>query len=208
MMRETHAEETGQPAPEGSQLQGCERLFIALPLPDRVRAELAGLAEPLHGFSWTRPDQVHLTLRFLGDVPAGRIGQVEERLAAVRVDPFIIPAEGVGAFPPRGPSRVVWVGVGAGHPHLFQLRQRVDDAVLAAGIDFDVRFFQPHITLARCAVAAASSASAWLRRHREFSAGPFQVREFDLFSSRLSPQGAEHTLRQRYPLEPGAQDGA
>jgi len=207
MEREIQAGETGRPAAEGCPPQGGERLFIALPLPDWVRAELAGLAEQMRGFSWTRPEQLHLTLRFIGEVPADRVEQVGERLAAVRVEPFIIPVEGVGAFPPKGPPRVVWAGVGAGHPHLFQLRQRADDAVLAAGIDFDVRFFQPHITLARCAAAAAPSAATWLRRHAEFSAAPFRVREFDLCSSRLSPHGAEHSLRRRYPLDPGARGG-
>lgn len=208
MKRETQAEATGRPAAEGCPPQGAERLFIALPLPDWVRAELVGLAEPVRGLSWTRPEQLHLTLRFIGEVPADRVGHVEERLAAVRVEPFIIPVEGVGAFPPKGPPRVVWVGVGAGHPHLFQLRQRVDDAVLAAGTDFDVRLFQPHITLARCAPAAAPAAATWLRLHREFSTAPFRVREFDLCSSRLSAGGAEHVLRRRYPLDPGGRDGS
>jgi len=139
-------------------------------------------------------------LRFLGDVPADRVERIEERLEAIRVQSFIVPVEGLGAFPPRGQPRVIWAGVGAGHPHLFQLRQRLDDALLAAGIDFDVRFFQPHITLARCAEGVAPAASPWLRRHREFATAPFRVRAFDLCSSRLSPQGAEHGLKRRYPL--------
>jgi RNA 2',3'-cyclic 3'-phosphodiesterase len=199
-VRETEVEVTARPATEVSPPRDTERLFIALPLPDSVRAELAGLLEPLRGVSWTRPEQLHLTLRFLGEVPAGCVERIEERLAAIRVEPFIIPVEGVGAFPPKGPPRVIWVGVGAGHPHLFQLRQRLDDAVLAAGIDFDVRFFQPHITLARCAEGAAPAASQWLRRHCEFLSASFRVKAFDLCASRLSPQSAKHTLKRRYPL--------
>ncbi|HXP63154.1 MAG TPA: RNA 2',3'-cyclic phosphodiesterase [Dongiaceae bacterium] len=190
----------GPPAAEGSPARSSERLFVALALPDSVKADLAGLAEPLRGVSWTRPAQLHLTLRFLGDVTADGAGRIEERLAAIRVESFIIPVEGLGAFPPKGPPRVIWVGVGAGHPHLFQLRQRLDDALLATGIDFDVRFFQPHITLARCDEGGAPAFSPWLRRHRDFSAGPFKVRAFDLCSSRLSPQGAEHGLKRRFPL--------
>jgi 2'-5' RNA ligase len=200
MVRETEADEAGRPGSEASPPRDAERLFVAVPLPDPVRDELAGLAEPLRGISWTRPAQLHLTLRFIGDVPADRIGGIEERLAAIRVESFIIPVEGVGAFPPKGPPRVIWAGVGSGHPHLFQLRQRLDDALLAAGIDLDVRFFQPHITLARCAGGAAPAASPWLHRHREFSTAPFRVNVFDLCLSRLSPQGAEHVLRRRYPL--------
>ncbi len=199
-VRETQAESAVRPAAEGDPPRDSERLFVAVPLPDPVRDELSGLAEPLRGVSWTRPAQLHLTLRFIGEVPAGMIERIEERLASIRVESFIIPVEGVGAFPPKGPPRVIWAGVGLGHPHLFQLRQRMDDALLAAGIDLDVRSFQPHITLARCAGGAAPAASPWLRRHREFSTAPFRVRVFDLCLSRLSPQGAEHVLRRRYPL--------
>ena len=184
----------------GGPLRKGERLFLAVPLPESVKAELVCLAEPLRGVSWTRHAQLHLTLRFLGEVPADRIEQVEERLASIRVESFIIPVEGVGAFPPKGPPRVIWSGVGAGHPHLFQLRQRLDDAVLAAGIDFDVRSFQPHITLARCTEGGAPAALPWLHRHRDFSTAPFRVKAFDLCSSRLLPQGAVHALKRRFPL--------
>lgn len=72
----------------------------------------------------------------------------------------------------------------------------------AAGLD--VRFFQPHVTLARCAEAAAPAVGAWLRRHRGFQAAPFRVDAFELWASRLSPSGAVHTLKRRYPLGCGA----
>jgi 2'-5' RNA ligase len=180
--------------------QPVERLFISLSLPDWVHTELEGLSEPLRGVAWTLPAQLHLTLRFLGDTPIDRIERIEESLASIRVESFILPIEGAGVFPPKGPPRVIWVGVGTGHPHLFQLRQRMDDALLAAGIDFDVRFFQPHITLARCSEASSGAISTWLRRHGEFSTAPFRVTAFDLCSSRLSAQGAVHTLKRRYPL--------
>ena len=176
------------------------RLFIAIPLPETVQADLARLAEPLRGLSWVDAGRLHLTLRFLGDVPAGLVEELEERLAAVRVESFILPVEGVGAFPPKGPPLVVWAGVGSGHPHLFQLRQRVDDAVLAAGIDMDVRHFVPHITLARCGKGGAPAAASWLHRHGSFASAQFRARGFDLCSSRLAAGGAEHTLRRRYPL--------
>jgi 2'-5' RNA ligase len=184
------------PAGEG----GLQRLFVAIPLPDSVRLDLSRLEEPLRGISWVGAQQIHLTLRFLGDVPRGRIEGIEERLAAVRVESFILPVEGVGAFPPMGPPQVIWAGVGSGHPHLFQLRQRVDDAVLAAGVDMDVRHFQPHVTLARCGRDGSPAATSWLRRHGGFSAAPFRAREFDLCSSRLTPRGAEHALLRRFVL--------
>jgi 2'-5' RNA ligase len=183
-----------------SACEPTERLFVALALPPAVCAALGALAQPLPGVNWTRPEQQHLTLRFLGDVPVKQIDAVSARLETIRVEPFILPIEGVGAFPPNRPPRVIWVGVGAGHPRLFQLRQRLDDALLAAGLPLDVRTFHPHATLARCSESAAPAVEQWLRTHREFSAPPFRADAFDLYSSELRPEGAVHTLRQRFPL--------
>jgi 2'-5' RNA ligase len=177
-----------------------ERLFIALTLPDAVRNVLAALAQPLPGVSWTRPEQLHVTLRFLGDVPVEQIDPMVERLAGVQVAPFILPVEGVGAFPPNRPPRVLWIGVGSGHPRLFQLRQRIDDALLAAGLQLDVRTFHPHATLARCTETAAAAVGHWLHAHRETTAPPFRVEAFDLYSSDLRPSGAVHTLKRSFPL--------
>jgi 2'-5' RNA ligase len=177
-----------------------QRLFIAIPLPDAVRLELSRLGEALRGVSWVPARQLHLTLRFLGDVDAARADALAQGLASVRVQSFILPVEGVGAFPPKGPPQVVWAGVGSGHPHLFQLRQRVDDAVLAAGVDLDVRHFLAHVTLGRCGKGGTPAALSWLHRHAGFSAAPFWAREFDLCSSRLTSEGAEHSLVRRYAL--------
>jgi 2'-5' RNA ligase len=192
MARMTHEEEGA--------LHGTERLFVAIALPESVRSALGGLSELVRGLSWTPREQLHMTLRFLGDVPEDRIGRVEEHLGAVRVQAFILPIGGVGAFPPKGPPRVLWAGVGQGHPHLYQLRQRVDDALLAAGVDLDVRTFQPHVTLARCREEASGAATTWIRRHAEFEGGAFRASSFDLIRSQLLPQGAVHTLRRRFPL--------
>ncbi len=179
----------------------AERLFVAIAYPDALREELSRLAEPIRAVAWTRPEQIHLTLRFLGDVKAGRIGPVEDALAAIRVEPFVLPVGGLGVFPPRGQARVLWVGSGPGHPRLFQLRQRVDDALLRAGIALDARLFQPHATLARIQPGASPAAvEGLLRRHRAFEAAPIRVDAFGLYASELKPSGAVHTLRRAFPL--------
>ena len=177
------------------------RLFVAIPLPAPVRDELLTLTTPLAGITWTQPDQLHLTLRFLGDVPEEKIEAITVRLATVRVEPFVLPIEGLGAFPLKSPPHTLWIGVGPGHPHLHQLRQRIDDAVLAAGLPgLDVRTFHPHVTLARCTEKAASVVARWLRTHPAFEAPPFRVSAFDLIASDLRPTGAVHTLVQRFAL--------
>lgn len=175
------------------------RLFLALTLPSGIRDLLAALAQPLPGVAWTRPDQLHVTLRFLGDVPVEKIDELTARLAAIRVESFVLPLEGLGTFPPNRPPRIAWLGVGQGHPRLFQLRQRVDDAVLATGLPVDLRNFHPHVTLARCTPRAAGL-PAWLHTHRDFAAPPFRVEAFDLYESELRPDGAVHTLRRSFAL--------
>ena len=176
-----------------------QRLFIAL-TPLAVREVLAALAQPLPDVTWTRPEQLHITLRFLGDVSDERVDPMIERLERIRVAPFILPIEGVGTFPPNRPPRTIWAGVGNGHPRLFQLRQRLDDALLASGIDVDLRTFHPHATLARCSERAAPAVAHWLHARRDFTAPPFRVESFDLYASELRPSGAIHTLVRPFPL--------
>lgn len=179
----------------------ARRLFLAIALPTPVRDALVAFATPLPGVTWTRPDQLHLTLRFLGDVAEEKIERVASHLATVRVEPFLLPVEGLGAFPPKAPPRTLWIGVGRGHPHLHQLRQRVDDALLAAGLlELDLRTFQPHVTLARCSESAASAVARLIRLNTDFAAPPFRVNAFELVASELHPAGAVHSLVRRFAL--------
>jgi len=177
-----------------------QRLFIAVPLPPAIRNVLVELTTTLQGVRWTPVDQLHLTLRFLGDVDTDKLGPLTDRLGQIRVRPFLLPVEGVGAFPPKGPPRVLWTGLGSGHPRLHQLRQRIDDTLLAAGLEIDLRSFAPHISLARCGETAGERAVQWLRAHRGFEGPSFLVDSFDLYSSELQPTGAVHQLVEQFSL--------
>ncbi|MBE2215709.1 MAG: RNA 2',3'-cyclic phosphodiesterase [Opitutaceae bacterium] len=178
------------------------RLFVAIDPPEAVRSALSELPETLRGVAWAPPHQYHLTLRFVGETPADRLDAITAGLASIRVEPFILPVSGLGAFPPDRPPRVLWAGVGHGHPRLHQLRQRVDDALLAAGLaDLDVKIFHPHFTLGRCGPGATAGAvEAFLKRHRAFEAPDFRVEAFTLYRSLLRPGGAEHTPLLRVAL--------
>lgn len=181
----------------------ADRLFIAIPLPASVRDQLAALDAPMRSIAWTRPEQLHLTLRFLGDVETDWTEKMEAALSGVRVEPFLLPLAGMGAFPSRGTARVIWVGVGNGHPRLHQLRQRIDDALLGTGFPLDVRVFHPHVTLGRVKESGAPAAAAeFLKRHRDFEVAPFRVEAFQLYASQLRPGGAVHTLRREFRLQP------
>lgn len=181
----------------------AERLFIAIPLPVSLREEIETLYEPVHSIAWVRPAQLHLTLRFLGDIDASLSGPIESALARVRVEPFLMALAGIGAFPPRGVARVIWVGIGESHPRLNQLRQQIDDALLATGLPLDVRIFHPHVTLGRVrSDAAPGAAIEFLKRHRDFDSAPFRVETFQLCASELHPAGAVHILKKEFRLAP------
>jgi RNA 2',3'-cyclic 3'-phosphodiesterase len=184
--------------------QTVQRLFVAISLPTYAKEALKELAALLPaGVSPAKPEQMHLTLRFLGDTPAALADAAKAKLAEARVEPFFLPLAGAGAFPPRGRPAVFWAGVGAGHPRLFQLRQKVDDALLAAGIDFDPRSFVPHITLARVpAPIDEKETRRFLETHASFESAPFKVDSFGLFSSELRAGGAVHRLEHEFPLQP------
>ncbi|MDD3180881.1 MAG: RNA 2',3'-cyclic phosphodiesterase [Opitutaceae bacterium] len=182
------------------------RLFVAIDLPEVVRCELAALAAPVPGLAWTRPEQLHLTLRFLGDTAEELIPAIATTLATVAVEPFVLPVSGMGVFPLRGLPRVLWVGLGRAHTRLFQLRQQVDDALLRVDMNIEMRSFQPHITLGRIRTKppldkpARNKLDDFLRRNNTFEAPPFRVSDFHLYSSDLRSTGAVHTVLHTFPL--------
>lgn len=180
------------------------RLFTAITPPETVRRELAALAEPIEGVSWTPPENLHLTLRFIGESTEEQQQRLEAALERVKVEPFILPVADTGIFPPRGRPKVLWAGLGHAHTRLFQLRQRVDDTLLSVALELDVRHFHPHFTLGRLRENTDEKALArFLRKNAGFEAPPFRVEEFQLYASELRPTGAEYSVVRRFRLQPG-----
>jgi RNA 2',3'-cyclic 3'-phosphodiesterase len=170
-----------------------KRLFIAIDVPEALARTLGDLDPNLRGVRWLPPEDVHLTLGFLGDVPEDAEARLRENLSAIRFSAFFLPLAGMGAFPGKDRPNVIWIGVGPGHPHLFQLHKRVQDAALAAGLAPDLRPWHPHITLARCRDVSREYVSPFLKSHVDLDAGMFRVESFALYSSELKPQGSIHT---------------
>jgi RNA 2',3'-cyclic 3'-phosphodiesterase len=164
------------------------RLFVALVPPAIVRTELAELAAPLAGLRWTPAENIHLTLRFIGETDEAQAERFIKSLARVRVEPFILPVGVVGLFPTRGPAKVLWAGVGNGHTRLYQLRKQVDEALLAVDTGLAMPGFHPHFTLGRLDESHEPKAVAhFLERHKAFEGPPFRVTEFHLMASGLVP---------------------
>jgi 2'-5' RNA ligase len=170
-----------------------KRLFVAIDLPDSIRTRLADLDPKLPGVRWTAPEQMHLTLGFFGHVHEDVDLALRERLSAIEFGAFFLPITGVGTFPPKGAPKIIWIGVGSAHPHLFQIHKRVQEAALAAGIEPDLRAWHPHITLARCRDVSAQSIRKFLQANADIDTGMVRVEQFHLYSSKLTPAGSVYT---------------
>ena len=132
------------------------RLFVAIELPDRVRGALAAAIDDLRStvrgpFRWVGPDGIHLTLKFLGDVPETGVEALVTGLAgaSLTVQPLELHLEGAGTFPPGRPPSVVWAGLGGDLAALNALCDAVEAAMAGAGMSAETRTFRPHLTLAR-----------------------------------------------------------
>lgn len=167
-----------------------KRLFVSVELPHSVTQRLAELDPHLRGVRWLTPAQMHLTLSFLGDVSEEIDESLRKNLNAIAWKAFFLPISGLGTFPGKGRPSILWIGVGTGHPHLFQLHKRVQEAAIHAGLEPDLRSFHPHITLARCRDVSAESVRPFLRTHATFDAGMIHAESFCLNSSALTPAGS------------------
>ena len=171
-----------------------KRLFVGLDLPSSCKAALHALDPHLTGLRWLAQEQLHLTLSFLGDVEPQVEDRFREALGKVRVPSFFLPLRGVSAFESRGRPSVVWVGVGKGHPHLFELHRRVQNAVLNAGLEPDLKPFHPHVTVARANGISRQALQPFLRSYAATDFGLVKVTGFALFSSLLPAEGATYCV--------------
>jgi 2'-5' RNA ligase len=170
-----------------------KRLFVAIDLPESTKQFLVDLDPKIRGVRWTEAAQMHLTLAFFGDVREDVGLALREKLSAIEFGAFFLPITGAGTFPPKGPPKIIWIGVGRGHPHLFQVHKRVQEAALGAGIEPELRPWHPHITIARCRDVAPQSIRKFLQSNADLDGGMIRVEEFHLYSSKLTPAGPIHT---------------
>ena len=170
-----------------------KRLFVAIDLPESIRRLLVDLDPQIRGVRWIEPDKMHLTLGFFDNVADAVDLTFREKLSAIVFGAFFLPIIGVGTFPPKGKPTIIWIGVGRGHPHLFQLHKRVQEAALGAGIEPELRPFHPHVTLARCQRISPQTVGKFLKTNVDLDAGMVHVESFHLYSSKLTPAGPIHT---------------
>ncbi len=178
-----------------------KRLFIAVELPENARLRLGCLAQEVSGVKWNPAQQLHLTLRFIGDSSPDDQHKIENALQTVTGSPFEVTLSGLGVFPSTARPKVLWAGIEGGKAELVSLQQEIEYQLLEAGLKPQDKPFHPHVTLGRNRTAAANAIQNWLEHHRDFALEPFSVNSFALFSSKLTPQGAVHTKEVEYHLE-------
>jgi RNA 2',3'-cyclic 3'-phosphodiesterase len=174
------------------------RLFAAIRPPARIREDLLDLMEGVAGARWQDDEQLHLTLRFIGEVDARVAEDVASALADVHHPPIEIALHGVGTFDSRGRVNALWAGVRP-HDQLAHLHRKVDQALIRVGLEPEHRAYLPHITLARFG-RHAPSLDGFLARSAGLSSAAFRVDHFALFESRLGQEGATYEMVERFPL--------
>jgi len=180
-------------------LLAMPRLFIAVDLPETIRKNLVAMSFGIPGAKWVSPEQLHLTVRFIGDVDGALFRDIKNILDEVNFTLFSLQLKGVGYFPPRGAPRVLWIGLEKSEP-LQLLRKKIDSRLLQVRVEPEGRKFSPHITLARLKNSPVQKIANFLSGNGLFSQEPFMVEDFKLYSSILSPKGAYHRVERIYPL--------
>jgi RNA 2',3'-cyclic 3'-phosphodiesterase len=188
------------------------RLFVALEIPAAVRDNLAALLKDLRGLSmqlgdtrvrWLRRENLHVTLKFIGEAADTRLAGIRDSLAKIRSDaPVDLQFRGLGFFPNEKHPRVLWVGLNAS-ANLPLLAGDIDRALEPQGVAREKRAFAPHVTLARFeAPILHEKLGAAIQKNYQQGFGSFQAREFHLIESKLRPSGAEYTTLTSFPLTP------
>jgi 2'-5' RNA ligase len=175
------------------------RLFTAIEIPEQVRLRLSLMRAPIAGAKWVQPEDMHITLRFAGDIDRHTADDLADLLAEVSVPEFTLTISGAGAYGGRDP-RVLWAGVQAG-PEIDSLYRASERAARAVGLEPDPRDFRPHVTLARMRRARQADVARFLAENGDLRMEPFRVTRFVLLSARPGSGGPPYVVEAAYPLE-------
>jgi 2'-5' RNA ligase len=174
------------------------RLFVAIRPPRALRAALLGAMGGVAHARWQSDEQLHLTLRFIGEVDRHAAEDVAAALGTVHHSRFDLALDGIGQFDRKGRIDALWVGVTPQEP-LKVLHNKVDQALARVGIRPESRAYLPHITIARFG-RNAGSVDGLMTRSGGLSSGGQEIDQFCLYESSLSHEGSVYSIVERYPL--------
>ena len=182
------------------------RLFVALEIPITTRENLATLIASLRAITrgprWVRPDNLHVTLKFLGEVAEDQLAAVETALGRIRSDRALtLEFRGLGFFPNEKKPRVFWAGIEAS-ANLQTLVADIEGAVEKCGIPREKREFSPHLTLARLEGSLPEALRKTIAESAQRQFGSLRTGALHLIQSKLKPSGAEYTTLKTFPFSP------
>lgn len=177
------------------------RLFVGLDLPADLRETLARTYGHLDGARWVPVENLHLTLRFIGEIPNPVADEIDHALAGLRARRFGLGLGGTGLFERQGRATTLWAGVAPREPALEHLRAKIETALQRSGLPPERRRFQPHVTLARVDQVAPHQLVAWVQAHNLLRTEIVPIGHFTLFSSLLGKEQAVYTPEVDYELE-------
>jgi RNA 2',3'-cyclic 3'-phosphodiesterase len=176
------------------------RLFVAIDLPERIKDDITATYVALPGARWMDEAHLHLTLRFIGEVPGDAADRIASGLRSVSGPSFSLTMKTVGFFPPRREPRILWAGV-AENEELLRLQARIERSLTIIGISPDNRKFHPHVTVARLNGTPPHKSAQYVTLHSLFATEQFSVSAFHLYSSFVRKEGAHHERIASYELQ-------
>lgn len=176
------------------------RLFTAIELPETLRQRMAILCAGVPGARWVTPENMHVTLRFIGEVDGGTFQDIAEALGDIEAPAFEIELEGIGFFGTGKTPRSIHVNI-ARNPAVTHLRDKIESRLVRMGLAREERKFIPHVTLARLKGTHSERIGAYITHNNLFRAGPVPVEHFTLFSSFTSHNGPIYRVEHIYPLK-------
>ena len=183
------------------------RCFIAIEIPETIQNQLAriqgALRNQIQKASWVKPGNIHLTLKFLGDVDHASLESIGKAvgLVAIRYRSFSLRFGGIGAFPNLARPRVIWVGVKVGRERICNLAEDINLALSGCGFSFDTKKFNPHLTITR--LKGRIDLRPYVVQYHQYNrldSAEMMVDTISLIQSQLRPQGAIYSTLQSYPL--------
>lgn len=175
------------------------RLFVAIDFPDEIKRELKEIAFALPGARWTKPENLHLTLFFIGEVNEEKFKAIASALDGIHPPEFFLSLRGLGYFSRGKQPKILWVGVNDASS-LLLLHKKIQGTLHEIGIRPERNKFSPHITLARLNNTPEARLGNYLSDFGLFSTSSFGVNALTLFSSKLTPKGAVYTAEFKYKL--------
>jgi 2'-5' RNA ligase len=184
------------------------RLFVGVEIPGDIAAELYPLARGIRGLDAQTPENMHITLKFIGDVDPGLAAEIDQALSQVAFEPFDLQVQGLDVFASSRKIRIFWAGV-KDQPALRRLAHRVEKALLAleGSPDLDARKFTPHITLGRNRDAARATIEQAVADHVDLTSRVFTIDRFCLYESHSTSDGPEFRVIAAYDGQDGKYGG-